>query len=112
MKTLLWLILICPSFSFADDVVLKGHFFEGDKKSVNFMKGNEVSKFEKKPSLLPDRNKREKDFKEAGLIKEIQKMDEVDRDILYHKIKEYSFEELKKDYPSIPAEKIRKLKNL
>jgi hypothetical protein len=112
MKTLFWIILICPSFSFADDVVLKGHFFEGDKKSVNFMKGNEVSKFEKKPSLLPDRDKRENAFKEADVVKEIQKMDEVDRDIFYYKTKEYSLETLKKEYPSISVEKLKKLKNL
>jgi hypothetical protein len=96
----------------ADPIKVKGHYFSGEKKKDTFKKGNEVSKFEKKKSQLPERDLREAAFEKAGLAEEIKKMDEVDRDLLFYKAKNNSVEELKKEYPSIDIEKIKKLKSL
>lgn len=96
----------------ADPIKVKGHYFTGEKKKDTFKKGNEISKFEVKKSQLPDRDLREAAFTKAGLTEEIKKMDEIDRDLLFYKAKNSSIEELKKEYPSIDIEKIKKLKQL
>jgi hypothetical protein len=83
-----------------------------EKKKDTFKKGNEVSKFEKKKSKLVERDLREAAFAKAGLTQEISKMDELDRDLLFYKAKNNTVDELKKEYPSIDIEKIKKLKQL
>ena len=109
-------ILSIVMFSFvlhaADPIKVKGHYFNGEKKKDTFKKGNEISKFEVKKSQLPDRDLREASFVKAGLTEEIKKMDEIDRDLLFYKAKNSSIEELKKEYPGIDIEKIKKLKQL
>ena len=113
MKIILISLFVFSFASHADDAIkVKGHYFEGTKKKETFKKGNEIQKFKKKPSQLVDRDLREKAFKEAELISEIEKMDELDRDLFYFKVKENSIPELQKEFPSISIEKIKKLKKI
>lgn len=109
-------ILSIVMFSFvlhaADPIKVKGHYFSGEKKKETFKKGNEISKFERKKSQLPERDLREAAFEKAGLSNEVSKMDEIDRDLLFYKAKNNTVDELKKEYPSIDIEKLKKLKQL
>jgi len=89
---------------------VKGHYFSGTKKEGTFKKGNEIQKFEGKKSQLVDRDRREAAFVKAGLSDEIKKMDELDRDLFYYKVKENSLSEIQKEFPDISIEKIKKLK--
>ncbi len=107
-------ILSFITFSFvlhaADPIKVKGHYFSGEKKSDTFKKGNEIEKFEKKKSQLVDRVAREAAFLKADLGSEVAMMDEVDRDLFYYKVKNNSVDELKKEFPKIDIEKMKKLK--
>ena len=72
-------------------------YFSGEKKKETFKKGNEISKFERKKSQLPERDLREAAFEKAGLSNEVSKMDEIDRDLLFYKAKNNTVDELKKE---------------
>lgn len=108
------IIIIMTIFSFSvlaeEPLKLKGHYFEGDKKDAKFHKDNEIEKFEQKPSILPDREVRERAFHKAELISDIKDLDELDRDLLFYKSKENSLKDLTKEFPKLSPEKLKKLK--
>lgn len=66
----------------------------------------------KNPNALPDVDKMQQLFKEAGLNKEISQMDNLDRDMLYRWTRRLSLSDLTKKYPDISESKLAKLKSL
>jgi len=59
---------------------------------------------------LPSPQVMDEHIKEAGLEQEIQKMDQMDKDLFYLKVKQKSLEYLEKKYSEIPLIKIKQLK--
>jgi hypothetical protein len=58
---------------------------------------------------LPHPTERDRLFAEAGLKKEIQNMDDFDRDMLYRYAHQLSLEDLIRRYPAIQVKRLRAL---
>lgn len=63
-------------------------------------------------AALPHPGEMFKIFKSAGLEKEVEPLNQMDRDILYMKVAKRDLASVQKSYEQIPAEKLTSLKKL
>lgn len=63
-------------------------------------------------SELPSPREMRAIFKEVGFGPEIMSMDQMDKDLFYLKVQQRDMSYLKKKYPDVSVEKIKKLKKL
>lgn len=60
---------------------------------------------------LPSPQERDKIFRGVGISSEIEKMDELDRDLLWNRAHDFSNEELIQKYPQISPKKLSQLQS-
>ncbi|MGZ3695600.1 MAG: hypothetical protein ACXWQO_15930 [Bdellovibrionota bacterium] len=116
MKTLLLLVMTFSLPALADEVP-KGTVEVNPKvyspKKFKKRKNITVQPMEKRvahPDALPDKEHREAVFARVpGLAEHIEKLDELDRDMLYMRARNNTAAELKEKHPEIPAAILQKL---
>src|SRR5438067_776847 len=69
-------------------------------------------KIEKVSSELPSRKARDAVFDRSGIIVQVKKWDELEKDLLFMRGKEMDLVRLIARYPSLPKEKLAKLSTL
>ena len=60
---------------------------------------------------IPLAGERDLIFLKAGILKSLQKWQEIEKDIFFMRARHYSLPDLQKRYPKIPASSLRKLQN-
>ncbi len=93
---------------------VKVHTFEESTELSKFGEEYDVSKVKpvKDKESQPTPHDVDKLLSEAGLIKELGKLDQLGKDILVHHAKTYDLKKLIHKYPSYDPEKLRILKEL
>lgn len=79
-----------------------------ESPKVEITKGS--GKYKSHVAALPDPIEMEKIFVSVGLNTEIESLDQMERDILYRRVTERDLASVKERYPSLPPQKLGKLK--
>lgn len=76
------------------------------------VKVHNVQELDKNSLNLPSRAEREKLFKASDLTTQVASWDEMDRDLLVVRARDYPIDRLVSSYPKIPKVKLEKLKSI
>lgn len=121
MKIIMFCLIVSAGFAQADDKrpsqKLKVHSFDEnadlsslDSKDYQVTKGLPESRKDRQELPSPDMLK--KLFVDAGLGKDVQSMDDMDRDVLWRRADRLSVAAFLKEYPDLPSEGLKKFHKL
>lgn len=104
MKILATILIIIPLLSGANEIIV-----ESRNQDVFPIQKDEFEYLPNKTKMI-NSEKRDLFFEKNGILKKVKSYDELEKNLLYFRIKKISLDRLFKLYPTIPKESLKKAK--